>query len=266
MMMGRATMRDFMRPGAAVATAIMAAVLGLAGVAQAAEEAEKPPRLSWSFSGVFGTFDRAEVQRGLQVYTEVCAACHTLRHVAYRHIAGIGFSADQIKAYAAQFEVEDGPDDNGEMFFRPAVSADRFVAPYRNEQEARLANNGAVPPDLSLMTRARPAGTNYLHALLTGYEEPPADFELLDGASYNLYFAGHQIGMPQPLFEDSVVYENGPPATVDQMARDVTAFLAWTADPTLEDRKRVGIKVVLFMIILAGLMYASKRRLWSTLH
>ncbi len=263
MMMGRATMQNFMRPVAAIA---VAATLGLAGHAHAAEEAEKPPRLDWSFTGIFGTFEPAQVQRGLQVYTEVCAACHSLKHVAYRHLDGIGWSADQIKAYAAQFEVEDGPDDNGEMFFRPAIAADRFVEPYRNEPEARLVNGGALPPDLSLMSRARPGGPNYVHALLTGYEEPPADVELRAGVNYNPFFLGREIAMPQPLFEDSVAYGDNTPATVDQMARDVAAFMAWAADPSLADRKRIGLKVVLFLVVLSALMYASKRRLWSTLH
>ncbi len=248
-----------------LAAGLVAIAAGTSGTFAA--EAPKLPEQSWSFDGIFGTFDRPALRRGLQVYVEVCANCHSLDLVAYRHLGRVGFSEAEIKVVAASVEVTDGPDDSGEMFERPGLPADFFKAPFPNPQAASAANGGAMPPDLSLITKARKGGANYLHALLVGYrEEPPSGFELMDGMNYNAYFPGHQIAMPPPIAEGQVDYADGTAATVEQMSRDVTVFLAWAAEPDLEPRKRLGIKVMLFLIVLTGMLYAVKRRVWSDLH
>lgn len=227
----------------------------------------KPAAQDWSFEGPFGHYDRAALQRGLQVYLEVCSGCHGLKHVAYRDLADLGYNEDEIKAIAAQFEVTDGPDDAGDMFERPARPSDRFVSPFANEQQARASNGGALPPDLSLQAKAHLAGANYLYALLSGYEEAPADVKMNEGMQYNPYFIGSQIAMPAPLFDGGVTYGEGQPeATIKQMAWDVSNFLQWAAEPKMEIRKRIGWKVVLFVGILALLLYAAKRKMWSGLH
>lgn len=241
--------------------------LGLGGgLAQAVGEAPEPPARNWSFNGFFGTFDRAAAQRGLQVYLEVCAACHSLNLVAYRNLSELGFNEDEVKAIAARYTVTDGPDDNGEMFERPAIPADHFVSPFPNEQAARAANGGAYPPDLSLVVKAREGGADYIYAFLTGFGEPPADMELQPGMNYNEYFPGHQVAMPNILMEGGVEFADGTPATVENQAADVTHFLAWAAEPELEARKQMGAKVILFLIIFTGMMYAVKRKVWSDLH
>jgi cytochrome c1 len=245
---------------------IALALSALAGTAQAAEGTAPLPSQHWSFSGLFGTYDRAAAQRGLQVYRNVCSACHGLRLVAFRTLEDLGYSEDQVKAIAAEYEVTDGPDDEGEMFTRAGIPADRFVSPFPNDNAARAANGGALPPDLSLMTKARAHGPDYLYALLTGYEEPPADVELMDGQYYNKFFPGNQLAMPPPLTEDAVEYADGTEASVDQMAHDVTVFLNWAAEPELEERKRMGIKVILFLIVLTAMLYAVKRKVWSDVH
>jgi cytochrome c1 len=253
------TKRSLMAAAAAMVVAL--------GTSAGASEAPPVPRQQWSFSGLFGTFDRGEVQRGLQVYREVCLSCHGMQFIAFRNLEGIGLSADQIATLAAQHEVEDGPNEAGDMFTRPARPSDRFPSPFANENAARAANNGAYPPDLSLITKARVGGVDYLKALLIGYQDPPPEgVTLMDGMYYNDYFPGHQIAMPPPLTEDRVTYEDGTAATVDQMARDVTAFLAWAAQPELEERRRLGIKVLLFVIVFTGLAYALKRQVWSDVH
>jgi len=250
-----------------IATSIILAGCGLAPKdASAAGEAVDLLDKAWSHDGVFGTFDRAAAQRGLQIYREVCAACHGLQYVAFRNFADLGFSEDEVKALAAEFEVEDGPDDEGEMFFRPARPSDQYPSPYPNENASRAANGGAYPPDLSLITKARANGTNYVYSLMLGYEDPPADFELGDAMNYNAYFAGHQIAMGQPLYEESVEYADGTPATLEQHANDIAVFLAWTAEPKLEERKGTGLKAVMFLLILTGLFYATKRKIWSDVH
>ncbi|MDO9501631.1 cytochrome c1 [Falsiroseomonas sp.] len=231
--------------------------------AQAAGEAIPLPNAGFSFAGFFGTFDRGAAQRGLQVYKEVCAACHGMYHLSYRNLTEIGLSEDQVRAIAASVEVRDGPNDMGEMFDRPARLSDRFRRPFANELAARAANNGAYPPDLSTITKARANGANYLHALLTGYVDPPTGFALADGMHYNAYFPGHQIAMPNVLNPDQVEYADGTAATVDQMARDVTTFLAWAAEPETEQRRAMGIKMMLFLIVLGGLTYAVKRKVWA---
>jgi ubiquinol-cytochrome c reductase cytochrome c1 subunit len=248
-----------------VATAVSVAVLASSNV-MAAGDVVKPPEQQWSFSGLFGTFDRGSLQRGFQVYNEVCAACHSVRLLAYRNLMEIGFTEEQVKKIAAAKEVTDGPNDEGEMFQRPARLSDRFVKPFPNEQAARAGNNGAFPPDLTLMTKARVGGADYVHALLTGYKKPPKDKKVAEGMAYNLYFAGNQIAMASPLGEGAVEYADKTKATVSQMAHDVTTFLAWAAEPELEWRKRMGVKVVLFLLILTGLLYGVKRKVWSDLH
>ena len=172
---------------------------------------------------------------------------------------------DQVKKIAAAKEVTDGPNDEGEMFQRPARPSDKFVKPFPNEQAARAANNGAYPPDLSLIVKARVGGADYLHALLTGYKEPPADVKMSEGMYYNVYFPGNQIAMAPPLAEGVVEYADKTKATVSQMAHDLTTFLAWAAEPETEDRKRIGIKAILFLIVLTGMLYAIKRKVWSDL-
>lgn len=241
--------------------------LGLvSGAAHAAGDVVPPMKQDWGFYGIFGTYDRAAAQRGFQVYKEVCAACHSLSLVAYRNLQDLGFSEEEVKAIAAAYQVTDGPNDAGEMFQRPARPSDRFVAPYPNENAARASNNGAYPPDLSLMTKARLGGPDYLYSLLVGYEKAPDGFELLDGQYYNKYFAGHKIAMPQPLNEGQVTFADGTQASVSNMARDVTVFLNWAAEPELERRHRLGVQVILFLIVATGFFYAAKRRVWADVH
>ncbi|MEK9723336.1 MAG: cytochrome c1 [Rhodospirillaceae bacterium] len=247
------------------AAALVAATLG-AGPALAAGDVPKPPKQDWSFNGLFGTFDRASAQRGLQVYREVCAACHSLRLVHFRQLAGIGYDETQIKAMAAQIDVTDGPNDAGEMFERKGLPADKFPSPFANAKAAAASNNGKAPPDLSLMTKARLGGADYVFGLLTGYGPAPAGVEVPEGGNYNAYFPGHVIAMAAPLNADGVEYQDGTKASVEQMARDVTTFLAWTAEPELEARKAMGIKVLLFLIILTGLLYGVKRKIWEDVH
>ena len=235
--------------------------------AEAAGDAMEPPDHDWEHTGVFGTFDRSELQRGFQVFQEVCASCHSLNYIAFRNLLDIGFNEDQIKAIASEYEVEDGPDDEGEMFMRPARASDYFPSPFPNAQAARSANGGALPPDLSLMVKAREGGLDYLYGLLVGYEEEaPEGFELAEGMSYNHYFPGHQIAMPEPLYEDAVEYADGTEATLEQLSHDVSVFLAWTAEPELEIRKQTGLKVLIFLAVFTALMYIIKRRVWAKLH
>ena len=258
-----------MRAQLVAIAASLVLTLGLVGsrTAYAAGAAEEPPDHDWKHTGVFGTFDRSELQRGFQVFQEVCASCHSLDYIAFRNLTEIGFSEDQIKAIAAEYEVEDGPDDEGEMFMRPAKASDYFPAPFANPQAARAANGGAYPPDLSLIVKARNNGLDYLYAVLTGYEEePPGSFELAEGMNYNRYFPGHQIAMPEPLYEEAVEYADGTEATLEQLAHDVSVFLAWTAEPELEVRKKTGLKVLIFIAIFTALLYIIKRRIWAKLH
>jgi ubiquinol-cytochrome c reductase cytochrome c1 subunit len=229
-------------------------------------EAPAPIEVNWPHEGVFGTFDRAAAQRGFQVYRDVCSACHGLTYVSFRNLADLGFSEDQVRALAAEYTVTDGPDDTGEMFERPAVPADPIPPPYPNPQAARAANGGALPPELSLITKARPEGSDYVYSVLVGYDEPPADVEPREGLYYNLFFPGHWIAMPPPLQEGLVAYADGTEATVPQMAADVTTFLTWAGEPTLEQRKQTGLKAMLFLIVFTGLSYATMRKVWAHAH
>lgn len=235
------------------------------GYVTATEADQALPKQNWTFSGIFGSFDNASVQRGLQVYLEVCANCHSLEYVAYRNLSEIGYGDEQIKAIAEQYEVEDGPDNEGAMFTRAARPSDYFVSPYANEKEASFMNNGAIPPDLSLLYKARPGGADYIYAILTGYGESH-EHKVPDGLYFNTYFPGAAIAMPQPLFGDDIEYQDGTEASMEQEARDVTSFLAWSAEPNLASRKRIGVKVILFLLALTALLYASKRQIWGDIH
>jgi len=250
-----------MRTAKLLIASVLAFGMGIA--AASAAETLKVPTQKWAHTGFFGTFDRAELQRGYQVYKEVCAACHAMHQIRFRNLAGIGLSEAEIAAIAKEYEVTDGPNDEGEMFQRPARPSDRFKSPFPNQQAARAANGGAYPPDLSLIVKNRVGGENYIYALLTGYKEtPPAGVTLMEGMNYNDWFPGHQIGMAPPLSDDRVQYADGTKATLAQQAHDVSVFLTWASSPHLEARNSLGVKVMLFLIILAGLLYATKRKVW----
>ena len=223
-------------------------------------------KLNWSFKSFFGKFDRASLQRGYQVYTEVCASCHSLKHLSYRNLAEKGgpeFSEAEAKAIASNFEVIDGPDSTGEMFTRPAKLSDKFVMPYANEQEAKSANGGAYPPDMSVLVKARKGGADYVYSVLLGYEDPPSNVKLDDGVYYNKYMYGNKIKMAAPLLDDIVEYSDGTKATTEQMAKDVVTFLMWTAEPHLEQRHKTGFRVIAYLLILTVLVYFSMKRIWS---
>ena len=234
-----------------------------------AAEIHEPLHPDWSFEGPFGIYERASLQRGYQVYTEVCSGCHSMDLLSYRNLieeGGPEFSKEQAKAMAAMFEVEDGPNEDGEMYMRPAILSDYFVSPWENKQQARVANGGAYPPDLSVIVKAREGGADYIYSLLIGYEDPPSDMEIDEGVYYNIYAKGEKIAMPQPLYEDGVEYTDGTVATPEQMAHDVTMFLTWAAEPKLEARKRIGFKVISYLIILSFLLYFTNRRIWKDNH
>ncbi len=256
-------------------------------IAQEQQHAPPPPRQSWSFAGPFGTFDRAQIQRGLHVYREVCSACHGMKHVAFRNLAqpgGPGFSPAQVKKVAEEYRINDGPNDKGEMFDRPGRLSDYFPSPDLNEQAARARFNGALPPDLSVIAKARgveaglprglfdivtqyqEGGPDYIFAYITGYEDPPADVTLSEGQFWNKYFPGHRTAMRPPLLDGQVDYTDGTPATVEQYSRDVAAFLMWVAEPHLEARKRIGFQAMIFLIVFAGLAYLAKKKVWADLH
>jgi ubiquinol-cytochrome c reductase cytochrome b/c1 subunit len=275
-----------------VATVIALMVAGglFVGSAQSAraEGQDTPPSLNWSFSGPFGKYDRGALQRGLKVYKEVCSNCHALSYIAFRNLGdpgGPGYSAAQVAAFASEYKIKDGPNDQGEMFERPGRSADYFPSPFPNEQAARASNGGAAPPDLSLIAKARSyergfpwfvfdfftqfqeQGPNYVAAILQGFEDkPPAGVTIPDGSYYNKYFPGHAIKMPKPLSDGQVTFDDGSPATVAQYAKDVTQFLMWAAEPRMEARKQLGFQVFVVLIIFAGLMYFTKKKVWAEAH
>jgi cytochrome c1 len=271
-----------------LALVLAGSLLGLAAIAQPAlaadEHSPAPPRVKWSFSGPFGTYDRAQLQRGLKVYREVCAVCHGLKYVAFRNLADLGYSEGQIKAIASEYKIQDGPNDQGDMFEREGRPADYFPTPWPNENAARARYNG-VPPDMSVLAKARgyergfpwfifdmftqfqEHGVDYIHALMTGYKEkPPAGFTLPQGSFYNEYFPGHAIAMPPPLSDKRIDYTDGSPTTVDQFSKDVSAFMMWAAEPHMEARKRIGFQVMIFLIVLAGLLYFTKKKVWADAH
>jgi ubiquinol-cytochrome c reductase cytochrome c1 subunit len=238
----------------------------LATPSLAQTEAPPPPEQDWSFDGPFGAFDLAAAQRGFQVYSEVCSVCHSMQHLHYRDLAGIGLTGDQIKAIAAAVTVPQGTDDNGNPKEGPATPADQFRSPYPNEKAARAAQNGALPPDLSLIVNAREGHADYIYAVLTGYADPPPGMQMQQGMNYNRYFPGHQIAMPQQLQDGRVTYADGTTSSVEQMAHDVVTFLAWTANPEMVQRKQIGWRVVLYLLLMTGLTYAVKRKVWSDVH
>ena len=223
-------------------------------------------KTDWSFKGIFGTFDRASLQRGYQVYQEVCSGCHSVQHLSYRNLSEKGgpeFSVEEAKAIAAQFEVEDGPNSDGEMFTRPGRLSDKFVKPFPNVEAATAANGGAYPPDMSVLTKARKGGADYIYSLLVGYEDAPAGYELDDGVYYNKYMVGNKIKMSKPLFDGTVEYSDGVQATEAQMAKDVATFLTWAAEPHLEARHKMGVSAILYLIVLIMLVYFSMKKVWS---
>ena len=223
-------------------------------------------KTDWSFKGLFGKFDRASLQRGYQVYTEVCAACHSMKYLSYRNLSEKGgpeFSVAQAKAIAASFEVTDGPNSDGEMFNRPGKLSDKFVMPYENVKAAEAANGGAYPPDMSVLVKARGGGVDYIYSLLQGYEEAPSGMTLDDGVHYNKYMYGNKIKMSAPLSDGIIEYSDGTNASVQQMSKDVTTFLMWAAEPSLETRHQMGFKAIVYLIILTILVYFSMKRIWS---
>jgi len=246
---------------------------------------KKPEPQEWSFAGPFGTYDKGQLQRGFKVYREVCSACHSMNLVSFRTLEGLGYSEEQVRAIAAEYEVEDGPDEAGDMFTRPATPSDHFPAPFANPEQAAASNNGAAPPDFSLIAKARgvergfptfvfdiftqyaEGGPDYIHALLAGYEDPPEGVEVPEGTYYNPYFiSAASLAMAPPLSDGQVTYDDGAPETVDQYARDVSAFLMWAAEPHLEARKQTGFTVLIFLILFGGLVYLTKRKIWAEVH
>ncbi|MER2266368.1 cytochrome c1 [Methylobacterium oxalidis] len=275
-----------------LAASLFAAFLGASALPALGAEAPQPPLQSWSFAGVFGRFDQAQLQRGFQVYKEVCAACHSMKLVAFRNLSqegGPGYSPAQVKALAATYQVKDGPNDSGEMFERPGRPADTFPPPFPNDQAAAAANGGKAPPDFSVLAKARTfergfpkfvfdalpfvgyseQGVDYIHALLMGYEDPPEGKEVPAGTYYNEYYPGHLIAMPKPISDGQVTYPKNDqgepvvPETVDQYSKDVAAFMAWAAEPHMMARKALGFRVILFLIVLSGLLYYVKKKVWA---
>ncbi len=220
----------------------------------------------WSFKGPLGKFDRSSLQRGYQVYTEVCAACHSMKYLSYRNLmekGGPEFSEAQAKSIAASFEVTDGPNADGEMFSRPARLSDKFPMPYPNEKAAQAANGGAYPPDMSVLAKARKGGVDYLYSVLLGYTEPPAGVTLDEGVYYNKFMYGNKIKMPKVLEDDLIEYGDGTLATEEQMAKDVVTFLMWSAEPHLEARHKMGFRAIIYLTILTILVYFSMKKIWS---
>ena len=229
-------------------------------------EAIDPIKIDWSFKGYTGKFDRASLQRGFQVYKEVCSSCHSMQYLSYRNLGEPGgpeFSEVEVKAIAASLEVTDGPDSQGEMFTRPGRPSDKFVSPYPNVQAATAANGGAYPPDMSVLVKARGGGVDYIYSLLQGYEDPPVGITLDDGVYYNKFMYGNKIKMANQLSDGLVEYTDGTNATVEQMSKDVTTFLMWSAEPHLESRHQMGFKAIVYLIILTILVYFSMKRIWS---
>ncbi|MER9435386.1 MULTISPECIES: cytochrome c1 [unclassified Mesorhizobium] len=274
---------------------LVAVAAGAAGTrAIAAEEAhnvanpthfpiDEPKEMDWSFTGPFGTYDKAQLQRGLKVYKEVCSACHSMNLVAFRTLSDLGYSDAQIKTLSAEYTIHDGPNDAGDMFDRPGKPSDHFPPPFANDEAAAASNGGAAPPDMSLLAKARgvergfpqfvfdiftqydAGGPDYIHSLLTGYDQtPPAGMVIPEGTHYNPYFmSGVSLKMPKPLSDGQVTYDDGAPQTVDQYSRDVSAFLAWAAEPHMEDRKKTGFRVLVFLLLFGALVYLTKRKVWE---
>ena len=229
-----------------------------------AEEAVSLKKQNWSFQGIFGRYDNSTLQRGLQIYQEVCSACHGMKRLRFRELKDLGFTDVQIKKYAETFEILDGPNELGEMFFRPGEPSDTFVSPFKNKEEAKASFGGAYPPDLSLLTKTMKNGPDYIYSLLTGYEEtPPQGFELIDGLYYNPYHDGKVIAMPPPLYDNVIEYIDGTGASLHQLSYDIVIFLNWAAEPELQKRKSLGLKFLLFLIVLTLLLYVTMKEIWS---
>ena len=245
----------------------IAAVTLAAAIPAQANEGVELEKQSWSWLGVFGQYDKAQLKRGYQVYHDVCSNCHALKRVAYRNLSYLGFTEDEIKTFAAEKQVTDGPNDQGEMYQRPARPSDRFVSPFANDQAARVVNGGALPPDLSLIVKARAGGPDYIYSLLTGFlDTPPEGHVTPDGMYYNKVFPGNNIAMPPPVSDDLVTYADGTKATKEQISKDVVAFLNWTSEPELDERHSMGIKVLGFLFVFTAMLYALKRRIWADVH
>ena len=247
---------------------VLSLIILLVGFSFSSYSAEKVEYLKtdWSFKGLFGKFDRGSLQRGYQVYTEVCSSCHSMKYLSYRNLAEKGgpeFTEVQAKAIASSFEVIDGPNADGEMFTRPGKLSDKFVMPYENVNAAQAANGGAYPPDMSVLVKARSGGANYIYSLLQGYEDPPIGITLDEGVHYNKYMYGNKIKMANPLSDGLVEYADGTESNVEQMSKDVTTFLMWAAEPHLEARHRMGFKAIVYLIILTILVYFSMKKIWS---
>ena len=290
-----------------IASVLLSVAVAGAGIAFAAEEKKEdlgaalkhaaenshypvlePEQQKWTFAGIFGKYDKAQLQRGLKVYKEVCSTCHSLKRVAFRNLEDLGYTEAQVKAFAAEYEVQDGPNADGEMFTRKAVPSDYFPPPFPNDEAAAAANGGAAPPDFSLLAKARgvergfpqfiwdmipivggyqEGGPDYIHALITGYVDAPAGYTAPEGTYFNPHFAGGPaLKMPPPIANDQVTYEDGTPQTVDQYAKDVASFMMWAAEPKLEDRKRTGFMVMLFLLGLTALVWLTKRSVYAGKH
>ena len=235
-------------------------------LASSSENSAELLKVDWSFKSFFGKFDRASLQRGYQVYNEVCASCHSAKYLSYRNLmekGGPEFTEEEAKAIASNFEVTDGPDSTGEMFTRPARLSDKFVMPYANDEEAKSANGGAYPPDMSVLVKARKGGADYIYSVLMGYEDPPSGIILDDGVYYNKYMPGNKIKMSQPLMSGAVEYIDGTVSSEEQMSKDVVAFLAWAAEPHLEARHKIGFRAIVYLLIITVLVYFSMKKLWS---
>lgn len=228
-----------------------------------ASNVESPKEIQWPFDGVFGYFDKQAIQRGFHVFKEVCQACHSLKYMEYNKLEKVGFTPAEVKSIAAEYTTKDGPNDEGEMFDRPSRPTDKFLGPYANEKAARAANNGAYPPDLSLIVKARADGANYVYSILTGYGEPPANFKLSANMHYNPYFPGHQIAMTPPLMDGIVTHSDGSSNNIDELSRDVVTFLQWVSEPEMETRKVMGIKVILYLVVFTVVFYIVKRKVWK---
>jgi len=245
---------------------ILFMIVLLSEVVYGSSETTKPKQMAWAFDGMTGKFDYESIQRGFKVYKEVCSACHSVKLLSFRNLEQVGFSQDQVKSLASGYDIQDGPNDNGDMFKRPGNTSDGIPGPFANDKAARASNNGALPPDLSLIIKAREGGANYVYSLLTGFRNPPEGLKLGENMYYNPYFAGGQIAMTPPLVsEGQVIFDDGTKATVDQMAYDVVNFLQWAAEPEMQERKSLGLRVLIFVGILIVLSYLANKAIWRDL-
>ncbi|XP_075067680.1 cytochrome c1, heme protein, mitochondrial [Mixophyes fleayi] len=240
-------------------------VLALHKSVKATDMELHPPSYPWSHGGMLSSLDHSSVRRGYQVYKQVCAACHSMDYIAFRNLVGVSHTEAEAKALAEEFEILDGPDESGEMFTRPGKLSDLFPKPYPNPEAARAANNGALPPDLSYIANARHGGEDYIFSLLTGYCDQPAGVNLREGLYFNPYFLGQAIAMAPPIYNEILEFEDGTPATMTQVAKDICTFLRWASEPEHDDRKRIGLKILLMSAIIIPVIYYMKRHRWTVL-